>query len=108
MNPPRPEYIPLGFGAAKRRAIEALRSGDAIEHEARDALASKNLLAIGLISCDFVAALLGRCNGGQHTSSPHDFDATTEVHVFTPIDRTGKQWYIKLYFRTRTTFISVH
>ena len=108
MNPPRANYTPVGFEAAKQRAIKALRSGDGIEHEARDALASKNLLAIGAISCDFVANLLNRCKGGQHISSPHDFDARTEVHVFKPVDVAGKRWYIKLYFRTRTVFISVH
>lgn len=108
MKSSRGQYTPIGFEAARRRAVASLRSGGGVDHEARDALASKNLLAIGAISCDDVADLLSRCKGGQHSSSPHDFDALTEVHLFKPVDRVGRRWYIKLYFRARTIFISVH
>jgi len=101
-------YVPLGFREARGRAVAALTAGSVIEHEAREALNEKNLLAIGEVSCEDVAFLLKRCLGTQHYSSPHNCDAATEVHVFKPIDSQGDQWYIKLYFRKATIFISVH
>lgn len=101
-------YTPLGFRAARQRAVGALSGGERIEHEARPGLAEKNLLAIGDVSTGFVAELLARCRGQEYRSSPHDSDSATEVHIFTPIDSMGRRWYIKLYFRGHTVIISVH
>jgi hypothetical protein len=102
----------VNFKDAKRRAIEALRSGD-FQHEARNDIDDKNLLVTGRITAEQVVTLLNRCRGTQHASSPHHQDASIEVHVFKPVaraaDGTQTRWYIKLYFLDPDTwFISVH
>ena len=90
-------------------ALEALARGD-IQHEAREAQIEKNLLAIGDVTAADVAALIRRCSGRQYASSPHHRNPTVEVHEFFPGRgvRGQPRWYIKLYFRNGTTFISVH
>ena len=101
----------MGFRDARSRAIEALNSGD-IQHEARGDIDDKNLLLTGDVSADEVVALLLRCRGNQHSSSPHHGDASVEVHVFKPVVGSGAaqtRWYIKLYFLDPDAwFISVH
>ena len=104
-------YSAMGFTAAKKRLLECLGRGD-IQHEARDAMAEKNLLAIGDISPEEVAALVRRCRGPQYESSPHDTDASIEVHTF-HVGRGERKppmgrWYIKAYFLDEAWFISVH
>ena len=101
----------LGFSAARRRAISALSGAEIAEHEARDVLNEKNLLATGDVSPGFVVMLLKRCTGAEYSSTPHHFDRATLVHIFRPwlsSARGREQWYIKLYFRKSTVFISVH
>ena len=90
--------------------VAALEAGD-LQHEARDTLSEKNLLAVGKVSEADVIALLRRTRGDQYSSSGHDRDPDTTVHVFKPaVDE--EQWYIKVYFLDPTDgsamFISVH
>jgi hypothetical protein len=104
------DYTPLGFTNAKAQALALLADGD-IQHEIRDAMSEKNLLAIGDVTPEFVAGLMKRCRGHQYTSRPHDRDRATEVHIFKPLERLSERaitWYIKLYFQEGVIFISVH
>jgi hypothetical protein len=100
----------MGFGSARKAAIQALSEG-AFLHEARDALSEKNLLAVGDVTAQEVISLLHRTRGDQYSSSPHDWDPGTVVHVFRPII-DGARWYVKVYFLEKPTrtavFISVH
>lgn len=104
-------FSPMGFTAAKQRLLDCLARGD-IQHEARDAMAEKNLLAIGDVTPEEVASFVRRCRGSQYESSPHDTDDTIEVHTFhvgrgerhPPLGR----WYVKAYFLESAWFISVH
>lgn len=90
--------------------IKALETGS-FEHEARDVLSEKNLLAIGDVDEAFVIKLLHRCRGNQYRTSPHHWDADTTVHEFKPVVE-DEHWYVKAYFlessRSRVTFISIH
>ena len=101
----------MGFKDVRRRAIEALKSGD-FEHEARNAIDEKNLFFTGEVSADYVIELLNRCRGTQHSSAPHHWDASIEIHVFKPVVMNSgneTRWYIKLYLIDVTAwFISVH
>jgi hypothetical protein len=100
----------MGFRQAKAALIKALESGD-FEHEERDALAEKHLLAIGEVDRDFVVGLLHRTRGDQYTESPHDWDDRVTVHVFKPV-LAKERWYVKAYFLDPSPghafFMSVH
>ena len=97
----------MGFSNARRRLIEALRNGT-WEVEFRDAVAEKNLLAVGAVDAAFVIRLLHRCHGADYDTRPHDFDPNTPVHVFRPT-LGHERWYVKAYFLAETAvFISVH
>jgi hypothetical protein len=85
----------MKFTEARRRIIQALREGS-YQHEARDVVEGKNLLATGDVTSAEVAELLQRCRGDQHESQPHHFDDQVLVHFFKPT-RQGEQWYIKAY-----------
>ena len=95
---------------ARSRLIAALREGR-VEHEAREVLEEKNLLAIGEVDVETVIRLLQRTRGEQYTETPHHWAAEVRVHVFTPVV-DGERWYIKAYFLASSggnaTFISVH
>ena len=92
--------------------MEALREGN-FEHEARDALAEKNLLAVGDVRANEVAALVLKARAEDYRESPHHWDQSVVVHTFTPTVR-GERWYIKVYFveidrdDRKAMFISVH
>ena len=93
----------IGFKEAKRRLLAALDSGN-YQHEARSGIVTKNLLQTGQVSAQTLAALVLRCSGQHHSSSPHHLIGSVEVHVFR---RDG--WYVKFYFiDPDTIFISVH
>lgn len=100
----------MGFCEARAALIRALLAG-AYQHEARDALSEKNLLAVGDITADEVVAILRRARGHQYSRAPHDWDQKTVVHVFRPIV-SGEKWYVKAYFlagaERTAVFISVH
>jgi hypothetical protein len=69
---------------------------------------SKNLLAVGEVTPEFVVSLLKRCHGGQYTSSPYHFDRSVDCHLFKPVV-DGRAWYLKAYFLSAdAVFISVH
>jgi predicted GTPase len=100
----------MGFTDAKRTVVAALRSGN-YEHEPRDVLEEKNLLAVGEVTEEQVIHALNRATGKDYSSSAHHWDESTEVHTFKPrVD--GVTWYIKAYVvdegSGRVTFISVH
>ncbi len=99
----------MGFKAAKIAIVAALRAGDYL-HEARDARAEKNLLAVGDIEPEEVARLVLRTTSRNYRASPHHADRSVVVHTFRPrVDR--EVWYIKAYFLTgeeTAAFISVH
>lgn len=93
----------MGYKAAKSRVIKDLLEGN-FQHEARATIDVKNKLLTGEITAIAVAELVKRSNGTEHSSSPHHFDPTVDVHV---IATAG--WYIKFYFLDpQTMFISVH
>ena len=102
----------MGFSAAKAAAVAALHEGN-FEHEAREALAEKNLLAVGDVDASEVAELVLKTRSEDYRESPHHWDQSVLVHTFRPTVR-GQRWYIKVYFLEadrddrKAVFISVH
>jgi len=100
----------MGFREARVALIRALLAG-AYQHEAREALSEKNLLAVGDVTADEVVAILRRTRGHQYSSTAHDWNRETVVHVFRPLV-SGERWYVKAYFLagagSTAVFISVH
>jgi len=100
----------VGLREARRVLITCLRSGT-YEHEARDVLAEKNLLAVGEVDVGFVVRLLHHTRGADYNAVPHVWAPETTVHVFRPFLR-GTRWYVKAYFITEgephAVLISVH
>lgn len=93
----------FGFREAKKRLIEALQQGT-FQHEARDQVATKNLLQVGQISPEELCEIIKRCTGRHHERSAHHMVAGVDIHI---LRRDG--WYVKFYFVDRDTiFISVH
>ena len=93
----------MAFREAKRRVLQALAEGTYL-HEARNSIDVKNRFATGDVTAEFVAKVIGRCNGRDHSMSPHHRALHVTVHL---IRREG--WYIKFYFVAPDTwFISVH
>ena len=100
----------MGLNDARKALIKALEDGD-FRHEPRDILSEKNLLAMGEVTENDVIHMLRRTRGDQYSSSPHDWDAETVVHVFRP-EVHREKWYVKAYFLDppggSAMFISVH
>ena len=102
----------MGFRKAKAAIVEALRQGT-FEHEARDALSEKNLLAVGGVDENEVVRLVLRTRSHEYGESLHHWDRSVIVHTFKPTDRE-ERWYIKVYFietdrdERKAMFISVH
>lgn len=92
----------VGFNEAKQQVIRDLQAGNFV-HEVRRNISSKNLLLTGGISASDLAAILKRARGQDHRSSPHHRDADIQVHEI-----LAAGWYVKFYFLSDTTFISVH
>lgn len=93
----------MGFKRAKALVLNALAQGN-FQHEARNDIEIKNALLLGEISALELIEIIKSCNGTDHSSSPHHFAPSIEVHV---LKRHG--WYIKFYFiDPDTIFISVH
>lgn len=97
----------MGFKAAKKQVLECLEGGSVL-HQERVDIDVKNLLAVGLVSLDEVAAIIGRARGNSYSSSPHHQVEEVEVHIIET--RHGDEnWYIKWYFvEPNSVFISVH
>lgn len=94
---------PTGFKQVKRAVIEALKDGR-YQHEARNDINVKNLLATGEVTANEVIDLLRRSNGMQYEVSPHHSSSAFNVHII-----TVSTWYVKFYFLDPDTwFISVH
>lgn len=102
----------MGFRRAKAAVVEALRRGT-FEHEARDALSEKNLLAVGDVDENEVRRLVLRTRSDEYGESRHHWDRSVIVHTFKPTARE-ERWYIKVYFigtdrdDPKAVFISVH
>lgn len=93
----------MGYKDAKAKVLRALKTG-AYDHEPRNGIDVKNLLAMGEISAEEVMKLIARSSGTEHTESPHHVLKTVPVHCI-----ITKGWYIKFYFLDPNTwFISVH
>ncbi|WP_394673413.1 hypothetical protein [Limnobacter sp.] len=93
----------MGYTFAKKEILSALKSGN-YQHESRGDIDVKNLLAMGKVTADQVAALVASSNGSMHSESPHHVLKSVSVHVI-----TVKDWYIKFYFlEPDAWFISVH
>ena len=98
----------MSFEAYRDLMIQKLQSGD-YDHEPREVVEEKNLLAVGVVSAAEVIQLVRRCTRQQYSQSPHHRAPRIAVHVFQPFDDLGTPWYIKVYFlRGGTTVISVH
>ena len=97
----------MGFIKAKRRLIECLKTGYVL-HEERNDIDVKNLLAIGVVSLEEVAYIIGRSRGDGYSVSPHHFDKEIDVHVIVT-KLSVKAWYVKWYFlESDSVFISFH
>jgi hypothetical protein len=100
----------MGFRQARSRLLAALRSGN-FQHEVREVLAEKNLLAIGDVTAAEVIRAVQKTRGDEYSRSPHHWDPEIKVHVFRPRIE-GERWYIKCYFLPASgetaVFISVH
>lgn len=102
----------MAFSEAKAAVVAALREGN-FEHEARGALSEKNLLAVGDVDANEVAALVLKTRSEDYGESPHHWDQSVVVHTFRPTVRR-ERWYIKVYFLEtdgddrKAMFISVH
>ncbi|HEX8393927.1 MAG TPA: hypothetical protein VF665_16410 [Longimicrobium sp.] len=97
----------MGLKDVRVLLVDALESGR-YQHQARQVMSQKNLLATDDVSAAEVVALLHRCRGDQYTTSPLHFDPATTCHIFQPCVR-GERWYIKAYFLSLdAVFISVH
>ena len=97
----------MGFKQFKREVIACLASGR-IRHEQRRGIDVKNLLATGTVSCEEVAALIGKARGTDYRCSPHHFDRSIPVHIV-QVHHKEKHWYIKWYMvEPNSWFISVH
>ena len=91
----------------KRQVIDCLNKGY-VSHEQRNDIDVKNLLAIGKVSLEEVAEIIGRSRGNDYSSSPHHFDSSITVHII-KTRRAGHNWYVKWYFvEPNSVFISVH
>ena len=94
-----------GFRTAKTEALVALRSG-LIQHEPREALDEKNLLATGDVDADFVITLIDVTTSREASASAHHF-LDVQVWTFMPtVDAV--RWYVKFYLIDSLWFISVH
>jgi len=83
----------MGFIQAKRKLIECLKTGYVL-HEERNNIDVKNLLAIGVVSLEEAAYIVGRSRGDSYSVSPHHLDTKIDVHVV--VTRFSVQaWYVK-------------
>jgi hypothetical protein len=93
----------MGFKAAKAALINALKTGN-YQHEVRESIETKNLLAMGEVTPQQVLEIIARCNGSHHSSSKHHQAKGIDVHL---IKHSG--WYVKFYvIAPDVWFISVH
>lgn len=100
----------MTFHSAKRVILAALEAGN-FQHEVREVLSEKNLLAVGHISVEDVITILKRARGTDYSASPHHWDDDTTVHVFRPTVEATR-WYVKAYLVEEpdggVVFISIH
>ena len=92
----------MGFREVKSKVVADLLAGN-YQHEVRNGIDDKNLLATGEVSREWVAELLKSARGHEYQSSPHHQAPSVTVYVV-----KTRTWYIKFYFYPHTLFISVH
>ena len=86
----------MGFKNAKKKFIEALKSGD-IHHEARLAW-GKNWIAEKRISEEEAISIISQARGQDSPEpTPHHFDPSVEVWIFKPLYK-NERWYVKGYW----------
>jgi hypothetical protein len=97
----------VGFNEAMRKLIECQNTGYVL-HEERNDIDVKNLLAIGVVSLEEAAYIIGRSRGDGYSVSSHHFDTEIDVHVL--VTKFSVQaWYVKWYFLgPDSVFISFH
>jgi len=97
----------MGLRDVRCLLIDALESGR-VQHEYRADMESKNLLAVGEVTPEFVVRLLQRCQGREYKATPYHYDPRVLCHEFKP-SLGGERWYVKAYFLSSdAVFISVH
>ncbi|MFC1777442.1 hypothetical protein ACFL3I_08880 [Pseudomonadota bacterium] len=97
----------MGFKTAKSKLIRCLKTGRVL-HEERNDIDVNNLLAIGLVTLEEAAYIIGSSRGDGYSVSPHHFDAEVDVHVI-KTRFSVQAWYIKWYFLgPNSVFISFH
>ncbi len=97
----------MGFNGVKRQVLECLSNGNVL-HQERQEIDVKNRLAVGQITLDEVASVIGRAKGSDHSVSPHHQVKDIAVHIVKTW-HGGQRWYIKWYFvEPNSVFISVH
>lgn len=97
----------MSFKEVKKKVLNCLEKG-LIEHEERNDIDVKNLLATGQVTVGQVSSMIGRSRGNEYSSSPHYVVSDIDVHIVKTRSE-GKDWYVKWYFvEPNTVFISVH
>jgi hypothetical protein len=97
------EQSPKGFKAVREAVLDSLATG-LFQHEARDLIDVKNLLATGEVSAEDVSLVIRRSSGRDYSCSPHHRFSRVDCHVI-----KARGWYVKFYFLdAETMFISVH
>ena len=70
----------MGFNVVKKQVLECLKNGSVL-HQERVDIDVKNLLAVGQVSLNEVADIIGRASGNSYSSSPHLQVEEIEVHI---------------------------
>jgi len=74
------------------------------QHEVRNRIEEKNLLATGQVTPATVSELIRMSSGDDYSTSAHHRDRSITVHII-----RCRSWYVKFYFLDPyTMFISVH
>ena len=97
----------MSFKEARNKLIKCLKIGRVL-HEERNHIDVKNLLAIGMVTLEEAAYIVGMSRGDRYSVSPHHFDKEIDVHVI-KTRFSVQAWYIKWYFLgPNSVFISFH
>ena len=97
----------MKFKEVKKQVLDCLENG-LVEHEERDDINVKNLLAVGQVSMDEVKEIIRMSRGNEHSHSPHHVVSSLEVNII-KTKHSGKYGYVKWYYvEPNSIFISVH
>lgn len=84
--------VQMSFKEAKSKLIKCLNIGRVL-HEERNDIDVKNLLAIGVVTLEEAAYIIGRSRGDGYSVSPHHFDSEIDVHVI-DLARENQFWTV--------------